>query len=109
MSRVYVITEKFKKDTEIHVKNRIVGVISKLPNKLLQQFSSYSVEFDDPELLNRIAKEENKKGNVIDRIETKTTNPYKGPINIPCSACSAGDTEMEYHNHEHVREEDRRR
>lgn len=26
--------------------------------------------------------------------------PYKGPIDRPCSACSAGDTAMEYHNHE---------
>ena len=26
--------------------------------------------------------------------------PYKGPISVPCSACSAGDTAMEYHDHE---------
>lgn len=35
--------------------------------------------------------------------------PYKGPINQPCSACSAGDTAMEYHDHDYVREENRRK
>lgn len=34
--------------------------------------------------------------------------PYKGPIAIPCSACSAGDTAMEYHTHNWVPLEDRR-
>lgn len=30
--------------------------------------------------------------------------PYKGPINGPCSACSAGDTAMEHHNHERAQQ-----
>lgn len=34
--------------------------------------------------------------------------PYKGPINRPCSACSAGDTKMEYHNHDYVQVGERR-
>jgi hypothetical protein len=34
--------------------------------------------------------------------------PYKGPINQPCSACSAGDTRMEYHDHDYVAMENRR-
>lgn len=34
--------------------------------------------------------------------------PYKGPINRPCSACSAGDTAMEYHDHDYVDEAERR-
>jgi len=34
--------------------------------------------------------------------------PYIGPIAIPCSACSAGDTAMEFHDHDHVSIEDRR-
>src|SRR5690349_16196068 len=28
--------------------------------------------------------------------------PYKGPINQPCSACSAGDWKMEFHDHDYV-------
>lgn len=31
--------------------------------------------------------------------------PYKGPIKQPCSACSAGDTAMEHHDHEYVKPE----
>jgi hypothetical protein len=34
--------------------------------------------------------------------------PYKGPINQSCSACSAGDTAMEYHDHDYVAVENRR-
>jgi hypothetical protein len=26
--------------------------------------------------------------------------PYRGPINIPCSSCGDGDTAMEYHTHD---------
>ena len=33
--------------------------------------------------------------------------PYKGPVTRPCSACSAGDTAMEYHDHDYVGEEER--
>lgn len=33
--------------------------------------------------------------------------PYKGAINQPCSACSAGDTAMEHHDHDYVRPENR--
>lgn len=36
------------------------------------------------------------------------SQPYKGPINQPCSACSAGDTAMEYHDHDYVKPENRR-
>lgn len=35
------------------------------------------------------------------------SEPYKGPINQPCSACSAGDTKMEYHDHDYVKPENR--
>lgn len=35
------------------------------------------------------------------------SKPYKGPINQPCSPCSAGDTAMEYHDHDYVAEENR--
>lgn len=34
-------------------------------------------------------------------------SPYKGAINIPCSACSDGDDAMEYHDHEYVKPENR--
>lgn len=33
---------------------------------------------------------------------TMVEKPYKGAINQPCSACSAGDTEMKYHDHDYV-------
>lgn len=34
--------------------------------------------------------------------------PYRGPINQPCSACSDGDTKMEHHDHDYVAVENRR-
>lgn len=37
-----------------------------------------------------------------------THQPYKGPINQPCSACSAGDYLMEHHDHDYVKPENRR-
>ena len=33
---------------------------------------------------------------------------YKGPITQPCSACSAGDGAMQYHDHDYVDAENRR-
>jgi len=36
-----------------------------------------------------------------------TNLPYKGPINQPCSACSAGDTAMKFHDHDYVAEANR--
>jgi len=44
----------------------------------------------------------------IDEPEVSTAPPYKGPINVPCSACSAGDSAMQYHDHDHVPQVNRR-
>jgi hypothetical protein len=33
---------------------------------------------------------------------------YIGPINRPCSACSAGDYKMKYHDHDYVDISERR-
>ena len=44
----------------------------------------------------------------IDDPEISTSPPYKGPINVPCSACSAGDRAMQYHDHGHVPPTNRR-
>ncbi len=94
MSKVYVLINLDS--------GKVVGVIT---NKKVADKINYSVdlaasrimyaeekELDDPELLNRLAREE---------------TPYKGAINIPCSACGE-DPKMEYHDHMHVRLEDRR-
>lgn len=31
-----------------------------------------------------------------------TPVPYKGAIDVPCSACGDGDVKLEHHDHEHV-------
>lgn len=40
-------------------------------------------------------------------VSTQPEMPYRGPISQPCSPCSAGDTEMKYHDHGFVPAENR--
>lgn len=56
--------------------------------------------YDDPQRM----KETEKINNMLRIMQDL---PYKGPINIPCSACSE-DPKMELHDHSHVAEKDRR-
>lgn len=45
---------------------------------------------------------------VSHEVPQQAVSPYKGPISQPCSACSAGDSAMEHHDHEYVHSMHRR-